>query len=213
MINKKYLLFSLLAFSTIIFAQPRIEGILESYLGYKKLKFDIDIQFQITSNKEISTELSYIDNRYIIFTFEKPSLLKDIYYCYDLFESVFYTNVRNDVEKYDQISILTASIPDMLSSFIPFFNVENFDVTLTEEGIYEIQKYIPKSRNFLKLLNIDFTKFNIYYFKPFEDIKFLQRLEILNSQEDKKIIIDIKEIVPLSDEEAEAELNKVLESF
>jgi len=54
------------------------------------------------------------------------------------------------------------------------------------------------------------TKFNIYYFKPFENIKILEKLEILNSQENKKIIINIKEIRPLSDEEADAELKKVL---
>jgi len=210
MINKKYLLFSLLVFSTFMFAQPSLEGLLESYLGYKKLKFDIDIQFQITDSKEISGKLSYIDNRYIIFTFEKPSLFKDIYYCYDFFESVFFTNVRDEVDEYDQISILTASIPDLLSSFLPFFNPKNFDVVVTEDGAYEIQQYIPKTRNFLKLLNIDFTKFNIYYFKPFENIKILKKLEILNSEENKRIIIEIKEIKPLPDEEAEAELNKIL---
>ncbi|PNR95150.1 hypothetical protein [Petrotoga olearia] len=210
MINKKYLLFYLLAFSTLIFAKPSVEGLLESYLGYKKLKFDINIQFQITESKEISTKLSYIDNRYIIFTFEKPSLFKDIYYCYDLFEAVFYTNVREEIDEYDQITIRTATIPDLLLSFLPFFNPENFDVMVIEEGIYEIQKYLPKTRNFLKLLNIDFTKFNIYYFKPFENIKILEKLEILNSQENKKIIIDIKEIRPLSDEEADDELNKML---
>jgi len=68
MINKKYLLFSLLVFSTYIFAQPSVQGLLESYSGYKKLKFVIDIQFQITNSKEIAGRLSYIDNRYIIFT-------------------------------------------------------------------------------------------------------------------------------------------------
>jgi len=212
MINKKYLLFSLLVFSSFIFAQPNLEGILESYLGYKKLKFDIDIQFQITDIKEISAQLSYIDNRYIIFTFEKPSLFKNIYYCYDLFDTVFYTNVRDEVDKYNQISVRTATIPELLSSFLPFFKPENFDVVVTEEGVYEIQQYIPKTRNFLKLLNIDFTKFNIYYFKPYENIKILEKLEILNSEENKKIIIDIKEITPLSDEEGDATLNKILKS-
>jgi len=210
MINKKYLLFSLLVFSTYIFAQPSVQGLLESYSGYKKLKFVIDIQFQITNSKEIAGRLSYIDNRYIIFTFEKPSLFKDIYYCYDLFDTVFYTNVRDEVDEYDQISIRTASIPDLLSSFLPFFNMENFDVVVTEDGVYEIQQYLPKTRNFLRLLNIDFTKFNIYYFKPYENIKVLEKLEILNSQENKKVIIEIKEIAPLPDEEADIELKKVL---
>jgi len=191
MINKKYLLFSLLVFSTYIFAQPSVQGLLESYSGYKKLKFVIDIQFQITNSKEIAGRLSYIDNRYIIFTFEKPSLFKDIYYCYDLFDTVFYTNVRDEVDEYDQISIRTASIPDLLSSFLPFFNMENFDVVVTEDGVYEIQQYLPKTRNFLRLLNIDFTKFNIYYFKPYENIKILEKLEILNSEENKRIIIEI----------------------
>ncbi|KUK83538.1 MULTISPECIES: hypothetical protein [Petrotoga] len=207
---KKYLLFSFLAFSTFIYAQPNLESLLESYLGYKKLKFEVDIQFQITESKEISAELRYIDNRYLIFSFEKPSLFKDIYYCYDFFESVFYTNIREEVDEYDQISIRTATIPDLISSFLPFFNPENFDVIVIEEGVYEIQEYLPKTRNFLKLVNIDFTKFNIYYFKPFENIKILEKLEILNSQENKKIIINIKEIRPLSDEEADAELKKVL---
>ncbi|MDY6895326.1 MAG: hypothetical protein SVO01_07935 [Thermotogota bacterium] len=210
MINKKYLLFSLLVFSTFTFAQPSLRGLLESYLGYKKLKIDIDIQFQITNSKEIAGRLSYIDNRYIIFTFEQPSLFKDIYYCYDFFDTVFYTNVRDEVDEYDQISIRTASIPDLLSSFLPFFNMENFDVVVTEDGVYEIEQYLPKTRNFLRLLNIDFTKFNIYYFKPYENIKILEKLEILNSQENKRIIIEIKEIKPLPDEEAEEELNKIL---
>ncbi|MDN5346198.1 hypothetical protein [Petrotoga sp. DB-2] len=212
MINKKYLLFSLLVFSTYIFAQPSVQGLLESYSGYKKLKFVIDIQFQITNSKEIAGRLSYIDNRYIIFTFEKPSLFKDIYYCYDLFDTVFYTNVRDEVDEYHQISIRTASIPDLLSSFLPFFNMENFDVVVTEDGVYEIQQYLPKTRNFLRLLNIDFTKFNIYYFKPYENIKILEKLEILNSEENKRIIIEIKEIKSLPDEEADAELNKILKS-
>ncbi|MBL5982302.1 hypothetical protein X925_05300 [Petrotoga sp. 9T1HF07.CasAA.8.2] len=210
MIIKKYFLLSFLAFSTFIFAQPSLESLLESYLGYKKLRFDINIQFQITENKEISAEVSYIDNRYLIFTFKKPSLFEDIYYCYDFFESVFYTNVHEEVDEYGQISILTATIPDLLSSFLPFFDPENFDVVATEVGEYEIQQYIPKTRNFLRLLNIDFTKFNIYYFKPYENIKVLEKLEILNSQENKKVIIEIKEIAPLPNEEADIELKKVL---
>jgi len=88
--------------------------------------------------------------------------------------------------------------------------MENFDVVVTEDGVYEIQQYLPKTRNFLRLLNIDFTKFNIYYFKPYENIKVLEKLEILNSQENKKVIIEIKEIAPLPDEEADIELKKVL---
>lgn len=92
MIIKKYFLLSFLAFSTFIFAQPSLESLLESYLGYKKLRFDINIQFQITENKEISAEVSYIDNRYLIFTFKNHLYLK-IFIIVTIFSSQFFTQM------------------------------------------------------------------------------------------------------------------------
>lgn len=202
MIKRRKILIIFLAISTLFFSQETIDGLLKTYLGNKNLEFEVEVLFEITEAKKVSAEIDYLGNRYLIITFESPSLLKSIHYCYDLFENTLYTNVKQEVAQYDLISVYTANIPTLLESFLIFLDPSNFDIEILEEENYEVHKYLPKTRNFLKLINVDFTKFNVYYFHPWEEIRLLEMIQIMNSTENKKVSLKIKKIKPIDEKTA-----------
>lgn len=208
--KKYFLIFSLLVFSYISFSQSYVEKFICSYSGNENLEMEIMINFNVENQREILTRVYFIKNRYFLIKIEKPELFSGILYLYDLHEKDFLTKYDNEIDKYSEISLLTASIPSFINRVLLGFSPDKFIMTSETIGSYFTEKYVPKTKNAMKLFNIDYTIYNFYFLKN-DDYFYLKNIKILNSTEKKEIDLSINYIGRLDSEDAYKLINDFFE--
>ncbi|UYP00074.1 hypothetical protein OF820_13640 [Oceanotoga sp. DSM 15011] len=207
---KKYFILIFLLIGIIIFSNNAFEKYIASLIVKDNLKLQLKVIMEITKPTVIESDVYFLKNRYLIIKINKPELFSGIDYVYDIFENIFYTSSQNHTDSYEEVNVLTASIPQLFQGILISFKPEKLNHKSFIEDEMIIDYYEPKTKNFLKLLNVDFVKFKVFFKQPKEEILMFEKFQILNSQENKKIDFYITEIDNLKEEELDDLINNII---
>lgn len=211
MIKRKILLLILfILFSILIIAQNHFEDYISTYSGKGNLGISASLTFEIDEEMNFETTVKYINNRYLIVEIIKPEIFYGIDYIYDMYKGVFFTKQNENLDKYSEVSVITASIPSIFNTLFISFQPNKLNKEYDENDERLIETYTPKSKNMLRLLGIDFIKFKVYFSKPVKGIYTFSKFEILNSNEDKKIILEIENISFLNEQQSLEMIKNIL---
>ncbi len=210
MTKRKLLVIIFILISIFVATQNYFEDYISTYSGKGNLGISASLTFKIDEEMNFETNIKYINNRFLIVEIIKPQIFFGIDYIYDVYNGVFLTKQNNNLDKYSEVSVITASIPSIFNTiFISFqpnkLNKEDFE---DEEEL--IETYSPKSKNMLRLLGVDFIKFKVYFTKPVKGIYTFSKFEILNANEDKKIILKLDNISFLNEQESLEMIKNIL---
>ncbi|KAF2955881.1 hypothetical protein [Marinitoga sp. 38H-ov] len=186
-------IFTILFLLLFIVSYPN-ENIVNLFSNYSKLPqilIKSEMLFEVDSTPtSISFDL-YIDNmKYFYFKIHKPSILSEIDYYYDLHNNKFYTDLKEDIDAYDNINNNLKIFKDFISILSITYSQDKFFIKTFEENNNIIYYFYPKSKNALRFLGIDYTQMYIY-FKKFEDIYYLEKIKFVNSNNKKRVIANI----------------------
>ncbi|MDO7975422.1 hypothetical protein [Oceanotoga teriensis] len=207
---KKYFILIFLLIGIFIFSNNAFEKYIASLIVKDNLKLQLKVIMEITKPTVIESDVYFLKNRYLIIKINKPELFSGIDYVYDIFENIFYTSSQNHTDSYEEVNVLTASIPQLFQGILISFKPEKLNHKSFIEDEMIIDYYEPKTKNFLKLLNVDFVKFKVFFKQPKEEILMFEKFQILNSQENKKIDFYITEIDNLKEEELDDLINNII---
>ncbi|MDN5342108.1 MAG: hypothetical protein PWP28_983 [Oceanotoga sp.] len=207
---KKYFILIFLLIGIFIFSNNAFEKYIASLIVKDNLKLQLKVIMEITKPTVIESDVYFLKNRYLIIKINKPELFSGIDYVYDIFENIFYTSSQNHTDSYEEVNVLTASIPQLFQGILISFKPEKLNHKSFIEDEMIIDYYEPKTKNFLKLLNVDFVKFKVFFKQPKEEILMFEKFQILNSQENKKIDFYITEINNLKEEELDDLINNII---
>ncbi|PWJ96290.1 hypothetical protein C7380_102208 [Oceanotoga teriensis] len=207
---KKYFILIFLLIGIFIFSNNAFEKYIASLIVKDNLKLQLKVIMEITKPTVIESDVYFLKNRYLIIKINKPELFSGIDYVYDIFENIFYTSSQNHTDSYEEVNVLTASIPQLFQGILISFKPEKLNHKSFIEDEMIIDYYEPKTKNFLKLLNVDFVKFKVFFKQPKEEILMFEKFQILNSQENKKIDFYITEIDNLKEEELDNLINNII---
>lgn len=203
MINKKlYFISFIILISIVTIAQNHFEDYISTYSGKGNLGISASLTFEIDEKMNFETDIKYINNRYLIVEILKPQIFYGIDYIYDMYKGIFFTKQNKNLDKYTEVSVITASIPSIFNTLFISFQPNKLNKEENENDERLIETYTPKSKNMLRLLGIDFIKFKVFFIKPVKGIYTFSSFEILNSRENKKIILEIDNISFLNEQES-----------
>lgn len=188
------LLISIIYMLNINFSQKLFETYIGKYAGFENLSIHYEIEFDINYINTIEGKLFYIKNRFIVIKIETPDLFSGITYVYDMFNKSFYTRYDSNLDYYDEISILVQSVPMIFENIMIAFDPSKFDSIYKKDGEFYVNYLEPKSKAFLRIINVDFVKFQVFFRNPYEEVYIFDRMKITNSNESKNIIIKMHEI-------------------
>ena len=184
---------------------------LSNYSGKSCIHADISVMFNIKQvPRSITADLYMINSKYIVYELKEPEIFSGIFYVYDIYNGTFYTKNNEEVDAYEEISIITASIPNILNSILIAFQPDKFNFYEKIEDNFLNFYFEPKSKNFLQLFaRVDYVKFKAKFFSPYKGVYVFDSFYVLNSDDTKNIKISINKI----DYPDEAQASKILESY
>jgi len=211
MMKKLLLLLFLIIILIQGFSVNYFEDYISSFTSLKNFSVQINVDFEITTKKNILTTISIINNRFYIFNIKKPELFSGIVYVYDIYTDNLYTKIKNNYDFSSDLNLFTSEIPNIMNILTSIFEPTKFKKTTIRTKDSLISIYEPKDKIALKLfLGIDYAKFKVYLKNPTGNIYFFDKFEILNSTEKQKVVITITKITQLNDNESNILLNTYL---
>ncbi|WP_129409382.1 hypothetical protein [Marinitoga lauensis] len=163
MIRKEiYIIMIFLLLVNIIFSSD-LNDLFSRYSKLGEFKIELNIKFEVDATPTSVLMDMYVDNfKYFYFKINKPEILSGIDYYYDLHNDEFFTDFKEDVDKYNGIKNNLEIFRNFIKILSITYSSDKFFVKEIKNGDQKIFYFYPKSKNALKFLRIDYTQMKIY---------------------------------------------------
>ncbi|WGS65234.1 hypothetical protein [Marinitoga aeolica] len=194
MIKKKIsiiIIFLLLA--NIIFSND-LNNLFSRYSKLGEFKIELNIKFEVDATPTSVLMDMYVDNfKYFYFRINEPKILSGIDYYYDLHNDEFFTDFKEEVDKYNGIKNNLEIFRNFIRILSVTYSSDKFFVKEMKSKERKIFYFYPKSKNALKFLRVDYTQMKIYL-KEEKNNYFLDEIEFYNSNNKKRVKVKINVI-------------------
>jgi hypothetical protein len=191
---KKIIVIFVILLSVIIYSND-LDDAISRYSHMKEFKVGIKINFEVDSSPTSVFMDIYVDNyKYFYFKIYEPKILSGIDYYYDIHTDEFFTDLKNDVDKYNGIKSNLEIFKDFIKILSVTYSKDKFFIKEIKRDPYIIYYFYPKSKTALRLLRVDYTQMKIYMYKKFDNY-FIDKIEFFNSNNKKKVEVIFK-IIP-----------------